>query len=304
MASLSTDGTGNRTIQFVAGDGKRRSVRLGKVTLKLAESVKLRVERLAGSAAANEPPDRETCVWVNGVGDELHAKLAAVGLVRPRESRTLGTFLKAFLTGRGGDNKPATLTNYNTVRNDLVRHFGETLPLRDIDPETAHGFKRHLQTRSPKLSAATVSRRLTTARMLFKHALALKLVDANPFAGVAARSALPPERKHYVTAADTLRLLEVCPPLWRIIIALARFGGLRNPSEVLSLKWENVNLPSGRMTVTSPKTEHIEGKGYRAVPIFATLRPYLEDAYELAEPGAVYVVPGNHRDAAQGRPAG
>src|SRR5207248_3733559 len=62
--------------------------------------------------------------------------------------------------------------------------------------------------------------------------------------------------------------------------------GLRCPSEVLSLKWEHVNFGTARMTVPSCKTEHHPGKDYRTVPIFAELRPYLEEAFELAADGA------------------
>src|SRR5205807_1357932 len=47
--------------------------------------------------------------------------------------------------------------------------------------------------------------------------------------------------------------------------------------------------------VSSAKTEHHEGKAERWVPIFAELRPYLEEAFELAEPGAVYVI-NRYRD--------
>ncbi len=90
---------------------------------------------------------------------------------------------------------------------------------------------------------------------------------------------------------DTRRLLGAANPTWRTIIALCRFAGLRCPSEILSLRWEDVNLADGRM-VTSPKTEHMQGKGSRVVPVFAALRPYLEEAFELAEPGEEYVVGG------------
>jgi hypothetical protein len=65
---------------------------------------------------------------------------------------------------------------------------------------------------------------------------------------------------------------------------------------VLSLKWADVNFAAGRMTVPSPKTEHLEGKEYRVCPIFSALRPHLEDAFELAEPGAEYVVGGPQGD--------
>jgi len=46
MASISTGPNGHRTIQFIGADGKRRSVRLGKMSMRQTESIKLRVEAL------------------------------------------------------------------------------------------------------------------------------------------------------------------------------------------------------------------------------------------------------------------
>lgn len=78
---------------------------------------------------------------------------------------------------------------------------------------------------------------------------------------------------------------------WRLIFALSRYGGLRCPSEHLALKWPDIEWHSGRMTVHSPKTEHHPGGESRLVPIFPELRPYLEDAFELAKiGGSEYVI--------------
>ena len=43
------------------------------------------------------------------------------------------------------------------------------------------------------------------------------------------------------------------------------------------------------MVIHSPKTEHC-GKATRLVPIFPELRPYLEEAWDAAEPGAEFVI--------------
>ena len=51
MASISRQPNGRRTIQFVAPGGKRPSIRLGKVTQRIAETVKLRVELLVARKA-------------------------------------------------------------------------------------------------------------------------------------------------------------------------------------------------------------------------------------------------------------
>ncbi len=46
MASITRESNGRKTIQFVAGDGKRRSIRLGKTTVRNAEAVRVKVEDL------------------------------------------------------------------------------------------------------------------------------------------------------------------------------------------------------------------------------------------------------------------
>ncbi len=50
------------------------------------------------------------------------------------------------------------------------------------------------------------------------------------------------------------------------------------------------------MTVPNVKTAGQTGKAYRVCALFGNLRPYLEDAHELAEPGAVYVIGGELGD--------
>jgi hypothetical protein len=52
MASISREPNGRKTIQFVAGDGRRRSIRLGKVSQRIAEEIKVRVEALLAAAVS------------------------------------------------------------------------------------------------------------------------------------------------------------------------------------------------------------------------------------------------------------
>lgn len=73
-------------------------------------------------------------------------------------------------------------------------------------------------------------------------------------------------------------------PTQRLVIALARFAGLRIPSELAGLLWSGVNWERERFTVHAPKTER-QGKGIRIVPIFPELAPYLREAWEAAAEG-------------------
>jgi len=86
-------------------------------------------------------------------------------------------------------------------------------------------------------------------------------------------------------------VIGTCPDAqWRLLFALSRYGGLRCPSEHLGLRWADVDWEHERMTVHVPKLEHHVGKETRVIPIFPELRPYLEEAWELAEPGTEYVI--------------
>ncbi|MCS7022338.1 MAG: site-specific integrase, partial [Gemmataceae bacterium] len=62
----------------------------------------------------------------------------------------------------------------------------------------------------------------------------------------------------------------------RLVVALARFGGLRIPSEVFTLRWSDIDLANNRMLVHAPKTARHRGKQTRIIPIFPELRYYLE----------------------------
>ena len=140
--------------------------------------------------------------------------------------------------------------------------------------------------------------------MFFAHAKRQGLVDANPFEFVRHRPGDASERRAYVPAADVLRAIEHAPNgTWKLLIALSRFAGLRVPSEALSLRWQDVDWERQRLTVPSPKTQHLAGRGYRVIPLFPTVRPFLEAAWDEAPDGAEYVIPEEYRRRAQG-PAG
>jgi integrase len=66
----------------------------------------------------------------------------------------------------------------------------------------------------------------------------------------------------------------------------------------LALTWADVDWERGRIRVRSPKTEHLPRGATREIPLFPDLRPYLDEAFDLAEPGTVDVVTC-YRDATE-----
>ncbi len=300
MASLSKDKSGNRTIQFVAGDRKRRSIRLGKMPQKDANNIKTKVEALNAAAISQTSWDAETAAWVGKLESLLYDKLANVGLVPKKatpEKSTLGAFLAAYVKSRA-DVKPSTATVYSHTHRCLVGFFGAGKALAEITPADADDWRRWLST-NENLADNTVRRRCGIARQFFRTAVRRRLIAENPFGelkGVSVRANR--SRDHFISRSDADKVLENCPDIqWQLLFALSRYGGLRCPSEHLALRWIDIDWANGKMTVRSPKTEHHEGQESRVIPIFPELRPYLEDAWELAKEDVLALEPEDRAKA-------
>ncbi len=307
MATLSTekfkldDGSITTTyrVLFVDPTGKRQTIRLGKLPKKLAESVKLKIESLLAARIAGLPIDSQTAGWLSEIGDAIHEKLAKAGLVEPREKVvvvdwTVGSFLELYF-GTLGEQKRMTKLNYGRARRLLEEFFGKDRRMDTIHEGDADDYKAWLlaPTKDRKAFAqASASVDLRRARQFFKAAIRRRIIDRNPFEGVRCGSQANPSRKHFVSRETIEAVLAACPnDDWRLIFAFARFAGLRIPSELEDLKWSDVNWSRNRITIRVPKKAHLAGHEERIIPIFGELRPYLESAFEAAEPGATYVVP-------------
>ncbi len=239
MASISTDKKGKRRILFVNPDAERKQIRLGKVPMKTAQTVKTRVENILAAQLAGHAIDGETATWLGERDSVLYDKLAAVGLVPPREPQpvaqafVLGNFLDQYIASRA-DVKPGTETNLKQARKKLVEYFGESKPLGAITPGDADQFRQHLES---KLGVNTTRRHCGRAKQFFRAAVRKRLIPENPFAdqkGLAVRA--NPSRFYFLSREDAQAVLDACPDAqWRLIFALSRFGGLRCPSEHLGL---------------------------------------------------------------------
>jgi len=295
MASIANDPNGRRRILFFDAKGDRKTVRLGKVPLRYAEAVKVKIEDLVHAVTTGHAPADETSRWLAKLDADLYDKLAKAGLAKRRDSATLAGFIDAY-TERRTDVKPSTRLVYDRVRRYLVDHFGEKLPIRDITPGDADAWRLALLKKG--LADNTIRRSCGVAKQWFTSAVRSRLITDNPFADLAASVRANTKRYYYITREQAQAVLDACPDAeWRLLFALARYGGLRVPSEALRLRWQDIDWSNERFTVTSPKTEHHEGHESRLVPIFPELLPYLREIFEQAEPGAEFCIT-RYRDGA------
>ncbi len=296
MASLVNDPNGRRRVQ-VQVDGKRQTIRLGKVPKRDAETIKRHVEHLAAAKLSGRAVPDETAIWLGRLDTTLRGKLEKVGLLRPGPSGptpTLGQWLDTYI-GMRTDVKPTTRTVYGRVRGHLLAYFGADRLLKDITPGDADGFALYLRT-TAGLAENTARRHVGIARQFLRAAVRRKMLSANPLDGQAAGTVYNGKRFYYIEPADAQKVLDACPDAqWRLLFALSRFLGLRCPSEVLGLSWADVDWERLRLTVHSPKTEHHPGRDRRIVPILPHVLPLLQEVFDQAAEGERWII-SRYRD--------
>ena len=310
MASFKYDpATKNAFIQWRDGERARRGIRLASVSKGFAERFHSLVETPADARRIGVGVDRYTTDFLTELPDCFFDKLVKTELIEPREPQigtpeaeadepqglTLGEFLSDYLEKRT-DVKAGTATFYGHTQRNLLDCFGADKLLSSITEGDADEFRRFLK--REKLADATINRRSGLAKTFFRSAIRHRLIGSNPFQDLSATSKTNAERQRFIDRETISKVIEAAPDAeWRLLIVLSRFGGLRVPSEPLSLKWADIDWDKQRMKVTSPKTEHHQGRAFRWVPIFPEVKPYLEACWDAAEIGAEWVIV-KHRPAA------
>jgi integrase len=299
---------------------KRESIWLGTDETK-ATTFASHVDHMVEQIRDEKPYGKPTSKWLETLLEKEPKKfdrLAEFGFCEPRKpiepapepivepKKTLEDLVDRFLLTVVGK-KQATQTKLEQAANCLIRYpnFGKDKPLEEITRGDAEewtvwmsqkgnireGKKRKDKDGKPfrgrtDLAENTVRRRTGLAKQIFNFAIRLKWIEENPFVGLVC-TVNPNEAKMVFVLRESIQAaIDMAPDArWRAIIALGRFGGLRIPSEIARLTWQDVDFETGRMRIHASKTEHLKGKGIRFCPIFPELKPYLEDLRNLAQPG-------------------
>ncbi|MGE4286939.1 MAG: tyrosine-type recombinase/integrase [Phycisphaerae bacterium] len=273
--------------------GRRKRGEQG-YTEQEATVFKANIETLIHCQCTGQPLTETLSEWAENLSSAHRRRLVVLGIIEPSERKktlTVRKWTADYIKLKEQDKrlKLSTLKKYYATQRKINTFFRKEL-LVDVTPRLALQFRNYLRN-ACGLCENTTAKHICHTKEIFAFAVENELVKKNPFKGQGTNVKPNPARFFYVTPELAREVLEACPDVeWRLIFALARFGGLRTPSETLRLKWEDINFEKNVIIVRASKTEHHEGGGVRKTPLFAELESLLLEAYEKAEPGAVYVI--------------
>ena len=302
MAGITKRASGIYSVRVMIGND-RRTISLGTRSEVRARRAKDFIQDLATSRITGELPERETKRWLSNQSPKLRKRLASVGLIDAATaeevvSKTLGQFLRDYIDRYGPAKKSTTVTTWKQCERLLLEYFPPSTPLDAITPGDAEDFRNYLLTRTGKkcgkrkakpLSEATVRRRCGCAKGFFAYALSKGLIAQNPFDNKKIPTTAPrSKQKQFVDVELSVRILENLPsPQWRLLFTLARWGGMRVPSEPAALRWSDIDFERRRIRFRAPKTEHHDGRDFREIPLF----PEIEKALSEVDADDVLVLP-------------
>jgi integrase len=190
------------------------------------------------------------------------------------ESRLSPTMriIELIITGKDKQVAPKTRVD---CKMRLYAYHGRGKIASEITMDDIISFKSWLL--GIKVHSATVKRMLDFVRNAFNLAIEKKQLTNNPALKVSCSGKSSRADDRLITLDEYQRLLASCPNnQWRVILASARIGGMRCPSEIMQLRWKDVNFEQNLVYIRIPKTERHKGCSERTVPLFADWRRELE----------------------------
>ncbi|HTX12208.1 MAG TPA: tyrosine-type recombinase/integrase [Solirubrobacteraceae bacterium] len=195
-----------------------------------------------------------------------------------------------------------------TLRWVISNHLLPAFASRRLDQITVEDVDRYRlgKVREGKLGVTSINKTLATLAAILETAVEYELIDRNPARGRRRRLPAVAPRRSWLDRADHIAALldaaskldaraKVCRGQRRALLATLTFAGLRI-GEALSLRWRDVDLARGTLTVRVAKTD----AGIRVVNILPVLSDELGDYRARIDPPAHAFVFGTATGRRQG----
>jgi len=281
MSSLTQHKRGGYYLEIRPEPQLRKMVYLGMITKKQAETFRANIDRLLIAQRINIP-DQQMNVWVMGLDATLREKLRAAGLQVPEapKSWTVKAWCKHV-----ADNYPGAQRTRTNVKG-AAKHWIAMLGPKSLDKVTVADCRSCVEMLRANNAPSHAVRLCESGRMFFERAIEANLIQINPFSGLKfGDKGHDKKRQNYVTLADFGRVIAQAPNAEAAaLFALARYCGLRVPSEPLSLRLTDLDWETERIAIPSETKT-----GSRTLPMFGAAK-YLRHLAEEAPDGTIWLI--------------
>jgi len=197
-----------------------------------------------------------------------------------KESPRFSEFADEFLEKYSKTNKTAQGYERDVISVKHLKLFFGDKRLNTITPMLVEHYKRKRQEAGMK--PATINRELAALKTIFFFAMRNKRAANNPVSEVKLFRE-DNQITNVMSQEDEARLLECAAPHARRVIVCALETGMRR-SEILSLRWESVDLMRGRLRVVNTKS----GKMREIEIATPRLKAVLFEARKQSQEGVVF----------------
>jgi integrase len=156
-------------------------------------------------------------------------------------------FIVNYLNVSKANKKPQSYRRDIVSSKNLMPHFGDEY-LDDINP---YLIEQYRITRLNKVTPSTINREVACLRHCFTKAIEWGYAKDNPVKKVKFMKE-PAGRARFLESSEINRLLLECSPWLKPIVIVALNTGMRK-SEILNLKWVQVNWNNKMITITDTK---------------------------------------------------
>lgn len=182
------------------------------------------------------------------------------------------------------EKRPSTVKGYR----ECLRQLSTVFEHKRLSEITPWALEKYRKDRTDAGAPIRVNRELAVLKNLFNKTIAWKLYEGdNPVRAITFRKE-PRTRLRVLEPEEETRLLAKAPEPLKSLIMIAINTGLRR-SELLTLRWENVDLRRGLLTV---QAAYAKTGRQRVVPINSVARQVFTQMQTVAADPLVF--PGRH----------
>jgi len=204
------------------------------------------------------------------------------GIARKRRDIGFEDAKKAFLEWTKANKRPKTLRSYTQCMDQLEKSF-KGMKLSDI-----HSFliEKHKQRRASEDAKISANRELTCLKILYNRCVDWKRYEGENPTRKVKKFEESEGKARFLTEEEETRLLAAAKEPLRTIILVGIYTGLRILAEALTLRWDNIDLHRGYLTV---EAAYAKGKQTDTLPLNKILMEALAKLKKTAKSEYVFV---------------